>query len=348
MDSRPRAGVRVSGVGVEIPPHVVTSTEVEERARIDRFGLEPGWLERLTGVRERRWADPAIPSSELAARAGRKALANAGLEPEQVDTVLFCGIVRDTLEPATCNAVAEAVGARRARVMDLSNACNGIIDGIDVADALIRTGKARRVLVTTGERTSIATDMNARNHEELMRTVASLTLGDGGGAFVLEPSEDPGRGLCARYYASDPTQWRHAIALRLRPSTQACEICGSLLDRFFHCEGHKLFSAVFPLFVGGIGPLMEQTGWTFDDLDLVFLHEVSKRFIESAIPLLGPAAGAAQKLWSTVERFGNTSTLTLPLQMAEAQAAGVLVPGSKLVAVGVSSGVSVGAVAMVW
>src|SRR5213594_4926931 len=147
--------VRITGVGVELPADVVTTAEVEERAGLrERFGLEPGWLEHVTGVQTRRWASPEVQPSELATAAGRKALARAGLDPLEVDTLVFAGITRDCLEPATANLVADAVGARHARVFDLVNACNSLIDAIDVGDSLIRTGKARRVLVTTGERAS--------------------------------------------------------------------------------------------------------------------------------------------------------------------------------------------------
>src|SRR5437867_5228910 len=117
-------GTSITGVGAEIPSRVVTSAEVEERARIGRFGFERGWLERVTGVRTRRWADPDVKPSDLAAEAGRQALADAGADPQEVDVVLFCGITKDFFEPATANVVAEAVGARRARVFDVMNACN--------------------------------------------------------------------------------------------------------------------------------------------------------------------------------------------------------------------------------
>src|SRR5436309_10349686 len=96
--------VRITGVGAELPADVVTTAEVEERAGLrERFGLEPGWLEHMTGVQTRRWASPEVQPSELAAAAGEKALARAGLDPLEVDTLIFAGITRDCLEPATAN-----------------------------------------------------------------------------------------------------------------------------------------------------------------------------------------------------------------------------------------------------
>lgn len=343
-------GVRISGIGSEIPPEVVTTAEVEERAELhERFGFEPGWLERVTGVHERRWAGPEVQPSELATLAAKKALADAGIDPLEIDTLIFTGITRDCLEPATANLVAERVGSRNARVFDLINACNSLIDGVDVADSLIRSGKARRVLLATGERASLAINWQARTVEEALRSVASLVVGDGGGALIVEPAAEAGRGLRGRVFRSDATQWRHAVGGQFRVSTQPCEICGSLLDRRFMCDGRGLFAAAFGLLYPAMEEVMEQTGWRYDELDLVFCHQPTKRFVDNAIPLLAePARIAAQRLWITADRFGNMSTASLPLAMTEARDAGALVPGAKLLVLAPSSGVSAAAVTMVW
>jgi len=341
--------VRITGVGAEIPPQVITTAEVEERAGLrDRFGLEAGWLERVTGVRERRWAPPEVQPSELAALAAWKALGDAGLDPPDVDTLVFAGITRDYLEPATANLVADAVGARHARVFDLINACNGLIDAVDIGDSLIRSGKARRVLVATGERASLAINWQARTFEELLESVASLVVGDGGGAVVLEATDDPRRGVREREFRSDPTQWRHAVAGRFRPATQACELCGGILDFAFRCNSRALLAAALRLLYPAMEAVMERTGWRYEDVDVVFCHQPTKRFVESAVALLDDGAAAARKLWNTVERYGNMSTCSLPLAMAEARAAGTLVPGTKVLLLAPSSGVSAAAMTMVW
>lgn len=342
------SGVRISGVGAEIPPNVVTTAEVEERAGSARFGFPRGWLETVTGVRERRWAEPEVRPSDLAAAAGRAALGDAGLEPADVDVVLFTGITRNFIEPATANAVADAIGAHGARVFDLTNACNGLIDGLDVADSLIRTGKARRVLVTTGERASISIAWHARSAEEFMRSVAGLVVGDGGGALLVEATDDPQRRIREREYRSEPAHWPLAVGGLFRPTTQACEICGSVVDLRFLCDGRALFAVGLQLMPPTMAAVMERTGWSYEDLDLVFCHEASRRFVETGMAELGDGKHPGPRIWSTVERFGNTSTMSLPLQMAEARAAGALAPDSKVLLLGGSSGVSMAAVTLVW
>jgi len=143
-------GVRITGVGAELPPDVVTSAEVEERLGVVRAGLEAGWLERVTGVRERRWASPDVMPSALAAAAGRQALAHAGLDPLAVDALLYTGITRDFIEPGTSNVVQEALGAWNARVFDVTNGCNGLIDGLDVARFVKASCPSTRVIMLTG------------------------------------------------------------------------------------------------------------------------------------------------------------------------------------------------------
>ena len=340
-------GVRITGVGVDIPPTVVTTAELEELARLRDFGIEAGWLERVTGVHERHWAEPHVRPSDLAAQAGRQALADARVDPATVDAVLFTGITKDFFEPATANVVAAAVGAHHARVLDLMNACNGFIEGIDAADSMIRCGKARRVLVTTGERVSLVNNFDVRTLEELVRSLAGFMLGDGGGALVLEATDEPDAGIQARELRSDPTQWPLAIGGRIRPTTEACECCGSVVDRRFQADGRRLLEVGLSMLPPVVGAVMERTGWRYEELDLIFCHEAHRRFVESAVEALG-RSDVASRLWSTVARFGNTSTVSLPLAMAEATAAGVLVPGGKVLLVAGASGMSMAAMTVVW
>jgi 3-oxoacyl-[acyl-carrier-protein] synthase-3 len=348
MDHGSSDRVRITGVGAELPPDVTTSAEVEERVGLTQAGLEPGWLERVTGVRERRWAAPEVMPSALAAAAGRRALEHAGLDPLALDALLYTGITRDFIEPGTSNVVQEALGAWNARVFDVTNGCNGLIDGLDIAAALIGAGRARRVLVTTGEHASISINWRAHTVEELLRSAAGLVVGDGGGALVVETSDDRVHGLRAWEQRSDGRHWRHAIGGRFRPTTEACPACDSPMDVRFLCDGRALIAAILEVMPSVMDGVLARTGWTYDDLDLVFCHEASRRFIDTGIALVGNRGNLAQKIWSTVGRFGNTSTASLPLAMSEALAAGALVPGAKVMLLAAASGISVAAATLVW
>jgi 3-oxoacyl-[acyl-carrier-protein] synthase-3 len=339
---------RITGIGAELPNEVITTAEVEERAGLRRFGLEPGWLERKTGVRERRWAPDSTQPSELAVAAAGKALADAACDAAAVDTLIYAGITRDCLEPAVANLVADALGAHQARVFDLINACNSLVDAVDMADSLIRCGKAARVLVATGERTSTAINWQPRDMDEVLQSVAGFVVGDGGGALVVEASDDPERGIIDSEFRSAPTEWRHAVGGHFRPATQPCEACGSLLDRRFLCHGNGLFHAAFGLMCPTMEAVLTRVGWTVDDVDLILCHQPTKTFIDRALTVLPDGPAIAAKLWGTAERYGNTSTASLPLALAEAKAAGMLARGTKVLALAPASGVSAAALAMVW
>lgn len=341
-------GTLITGAGACLPPRVVTSAEIGERIGIGRFGLPSGWIEHVTGVRERRWADPDTPPSQLAVRAARDALEVSGVEPATLDAIVFAGITRDFLEPATANVLQAELHARRARVFDLSNACNGFIDAIDVADSLVRSGKARQVLVATGERATLAINWRPRTRDELMRSVAGFVVGDGGGAVVVEATDDPVRGIRARDHRSDGASWPLAVGGRVRAAAEACEMCGSRLDERFLCDGRPLFEAVMHLLPLAMQAAVERSGWTYDDLDLVFCHEASRRFMQTGMAALGDGEHPGPRLWSTIERYGNTSTVSLPLAMAEAQAAGVLVRGARVLLLAGAAGVSAAAMTVVW
>jgi 3-oxoacyl-[acyl-carrier-protein] synthase-3 len=340
--------VRVSGIGIELPDRVVSSSEVEEQAGLARFALEPGWVERVTGVRERRWAAPDVAPSALAAGAATRALADAGLDALEIDAVLYTGISRDCLDPATARVVADTIGARHTRAFDVINGANGVLDAIDLAELLIRSGRARRVLVTAAERGSLAINWDAQSIGAVLQSVTALAAGDAGGAIVLEASDQPGSGLLEREFHSDGLHWRHATGGSFRGPGTACESCGGPLDHTFICNSREFLAAVAPLLAKAIHRVLARTGWSHDEVDLVFCHQPTARLIEAAATLAGDLAQVLPRLWRTAERFGNTGTCSLPLAMAEARACGVLVPGAKVLLLAPSSGASAGAATVAW
>jgi 3-oxoacyl-[acyl-carrier-protein] synthase-3 len=311
-------GVRITGVGAEIPTESVRIADVQARAGFgERFGVDPGWLERVTGVRERRAAAPHVPQSLLAARAGRKALEDARLDALWIDALIFAGVTSDGRERATANRVADAIGAHNARTFDLLNACNGFIDAVDLADALVRSGKARRVLVTTAER-SFAADGQVRTFEEMVDAAARLVVSDGGGAVVIEESEDRQRGLREREFRSR----------RMRPRDPIEDAVSLLLPT--------------------IEEAMKRTGWEYDEVDVVFCQSPTGRLVEDVVASFGAATALVDRLWTTTAHFGNTRNASLPLAMVEAQAAGLLRRGVKVLVLAHTPGVSAAAATIVW
>lgn len=336
---------KISAVGAAIPDRRVTTAEIEQMTNLaGRFGIRAGTLERLTGVSERRWADPEVRPSELAAAAGRDALMRASVSADDLDTVIFAGITRDQLEPATANNVAEQIGARQARVFDVSNACNGLIDSVNLADSLIRTRKAERVLVTTGERASIAATWEAENRTELLTMIGSLAVSDGGGALLLESSSD-GTGIQQAVQVCNPTEWRTAVGCSF-DYTSGDNRPTVTFDPRFISNGSALLSAVLKVLKPAIREVLRRTGWSAETVDLFLTHEASHNFVGEGSKQFPVAL--RHRLLSTVGAYGNSSTCSIPLALLKAIDDGTLESGTKLLIGAGSSGASATAMTVQW
>lgn len=181
----------IAGVGRYMPERIVTSEDLERQAGYERFGLKIGLCRMLSGCVTRHYAADDEACSDLAAKAGKIALQRAGLSPDEVDAVLFCSVTQDFAEPATANVVAYQLGIDNGFAFDVKNACNAFIQGVDIADSLIKSGKAKTVLVTSGEVLSRWIKQEYDDAEELKQAApVVLTMGDAGGAFVMRASDD--------------------------------------------------------------------------------------------------------------------------------------------------------------
>ena len=141
----------IKGIGGYLPERVVTSEELEEMAGYKDHGVKLGLCKMLTGCASRHWAAKEELCSDIAARAGEIAMKEAGVEPQDVDAILFTSVTQDFVEPATANVVADKLNIRNGFAFDVKNACNAFLSGVDIADSFIATGKAETVLVVSGE-----------------------------------------------------------------------------------------------------------------------------------------------------------------------------------------------------
>ena len=177
----------VTGVGRYLPERKITTEEMEEMAGYDKFGVRYGLCKMLTGCETRYYAAEDEYSSDLSMKASLKAMEQAGVQPSDIDAVLFCSITQDFAEPATANVVADKLDIRNAYVFDVKKDCNAFMSGVDLADSLIKTGKAETILVTSGEALSKWIRRGFDSKEELMeKAPVTLSMGDAGGAYILQ------------------------------------------------------------------------------------------------------------------------------------------------------------------
>jgi|GEM_PF-289008 len=184
----------LSGAGAYLPQTVVSSEELMREAKSDAVGVRFDFLERCTGIKERRVAPPKETYATLAYKASQKAIADANIESTDIDGVIYCGIDTEYPEPSTAHEIQAMLGAHNAACLDISNACLGLLNGLSIADLYIGSGAAENILICTGEKPSVVTydvikQLAAnRSKENLRRLLGAFTVGDAGGAFVITKS----------------------------------------------------------------------------------------------------------------------------------------------------------------
>lgn len=302
---------RIVSVGYVLPDKEVKTKDVEEELHLkERLGVPYGLLERLTGCRAHREAPPETNASDLAVQASQNALNNAQISVDDLDLMVFCACCHDVPEPATANIVQEKLGAYNAHVFDIKNACNAFLNGIDVADSLIACGKASTALITTGEVTSKFVDKNIVRREDLQLKGAGLTLGDGGGAVILQQNNNAEHGLVATRFTSDGRHWRLAVVGE----------GGTMYPRdasrgYFWSDSEKIITLAFEKIPDVMRYVMKEAGWQPDDVDLVIPHQVTIKIIKD---IMDDVKIPFERAVITVDRFGNTAASTIPIAMATA------------------------------
>ena len=196
-------GARIGGVAVHLPERRMTSDELERA--IGPYRPPAGIVPRLTGITARHVMGAHEQASDLAVAAARKLLAETGTGPDEIDLLLFASASQDMVEPATAHIVAAKLDLR-CPVMDVKNACNSVLNGIEVAAALIETGRYRRVLVASGETPSRAVRWQVPNLGTFLRSFAGYTLSDAGAAVLLVPG-DADSGILGRAFTADSRHW---------------------------------------------------------------------------------------------------------------------------------------------
>ncbi|MFI6521792.1 3-oxoacyl-ACP synthase III family protein [Spirillospora sp. NPDC050679] len=324
---------RITAAAAYLPDRTLTSAEVEARvaAESDGYRPHPTIVERMTGIRARHVMADGQQASDLAAAAARAALADRGLEAGRLDLLIFGSASQDLVEPATAHIVAAKLGAT-CPVFDVKNACNSFLNGLQTADALIRTGQHERVLVCTGESPSRAIRWKVRDRAQFVDAFAGYTLSDAGAAVVVEAAPDGG--IFYRDFAAVSAAWQVGTL----PGG------GSMHPRdpeytYFSGDGRRLkdaFVATGPeLFLNAL----TKTGLTWDDFAVVAVHQVTLPYLEVLRSILDVPP---DKLVVTLPEHGNVASASLPLQLATALREGRCLPGDRVALVGLAGGVSLG------
>ncbi len=295
----------ITGIGAYFPQQIIKSDELMAEAQSKKFGIPESFLQRASGIIERRFSTEKETYALMAIAASRNAIDEAGIDPLDIDLVLFCGIDKDYSEPATAHEVQIGVGAHNSECMDVSNACIGMLSGYKIADAYIRTGIAETVLVCSGEKPSIvALDVVRQLRETTDKTtfrrlMGALTLGDAGGAFVVSRKTD-GKGMLYSRFRSDG---------RYR------ELCyyGLTKDGWkFEMQMEKISIAMVSHHEEMIDETYSKIGWNPDQIGKVYCHQVGERPHSQMVELSKVAPECCPR---TYAEFGNLTSVTFAVNM---------------------------------
>jgi 3-oxoacyl-[acyl-carrier-protein] synthase-3 len=340
----------ISGTGSYVPPQVFKNDDFKPV-----FGMDTNdeWIDQRTGIRERRYAERGVNTSDLALPAAQAAIEDAGLTPSDIDMIIFATLSPDKAFPGTGVYLQKKLGALEGDApkfmpcLDVRNQCSGFLYSLSTASAFIKSGQYKHVLVVGAETHSAALDFTTRG-----RTVATL-FGDGAGAVVVSATEED-RGLRCSFLGADG---RGAEALKLdlwnigeRPYVK---LTGDLMS-----DGTVSAEMLWPQMNGKVVfknavermiMVLMQSCWdqkiSHEDVDLFFFHQANKRINDYVAETLGIPK---EKCPSNIERYGNTTAATIPLLMDECKRDGRLKKGMKVAAVAFGAGFTWGSAVIDW
>ena len=322
-NGRPRIGI--TGLGSYVPDRVLTNDELS--TLVD---TSDEWIMTRTGIRERRIAAPEQAMSDLAVPACSAALEQAGVQPREVDLLVVATVTPDMTFPSTSALVADRLGMPDAAAYDLSAGCTGFMYAIAQAHGMLASGLARKALVVGGDVLSKILDWSDRS--------TLVLFGDGAGAVVMEAIEDGG-GFLGFELGADGGGGVH---LWLPGS-------GSRVfddpDRFVKMNGREVFKFATRVLVSSAETLLEECGKTVDEVDVYVPHQANVRIIDHARKKLGISE---ERTVVNVDKYGNTSSGSIPLALADAEQDGRLKPGELVLMTGMGAGLTWGSALIEW
>ena len=311
-----------AGTGRASPPKVVTNDDFAA------LGLETSheWIVERTGITERRIATPADSTCSLAADAARVAMQRAHVNAGELDVIILTTATPDRLLPSTAVDVQAALGATRAAAFDVSAACSGFIYALQIAEGLIAAGSHETALVVSAEKMSAIVDWTDRS--------TCVLFGDGAGATVMQRAK-PGKGLLSSFIRSDGT----LAELLYRPAGGArvpfSETVLAERSHFVKMAGREVFKHAVRSMSEAADRALDAARLTGNDIDLMIPHQANVRIIEATakhanIPM--------DKVYVNVDRFGNTSSASIPIALDEAIECGRIKEGSTVLLVAFGAG----------
>jgi len=327
-----RARVKISALGTYVPPRLLTNADLEKMVDTSN-----DWIMSRVGIRERHIVDKGVATSDLAVEASKKALAQRGLAPTDIDAIIVGTVTPDMLFPSTACLVQHKLGAKGAWGFDLSAACSAFLYALQTGAQFISTGAHKRVLVVGADVMSSIIDYSDR--------ATCVIFGDGAGAAILEASEDDSVGLIDFIHEVDGSG---GCSLYMPAGGSLNPSSHETIDKkmhYVHQDGQQVFKFAVRKQTEVCEKLLARNGLTGSDIDAFIPHQANLRIINATADRLGLRP---ESVVVNIERYGNTTAGTIPLAMNTAVEQRKLKKGSLVLLASVGAGFTVGATLLRW
>ncbi|MFW5884589.1 MAG: beta-ketoacyl-ACP synthase III, partial [bacterium] len=336
----PRMRIGITALASFAPDRIVTNDELAQTV-----DTSDEWIVSHTGIRERRIAEPGVAASDLALAAGRLAIAQRGITPNDIDLVLVATSTPDyTPFPASASIVQEKLGCEQAGAFDLQAGCTGFVYGIESARGFVAAGSIRRVLVVGSEVLSSITNWSDRN--------TCVLFGDGAGAAIVEALDEaepgegaPGHEILDSWLRSQGSG-EEALMRRVAGSRVPYDPgVHTQADFFLTMDGRRVYLFAVDAIVKTVRALCERQGVEPGDLDWIVPHQANLRIIEAAAKRIGLPA---ERFFTNLDRYANTSAASIPIALVDMIEQNRVQPGQLVLTVGFGAGLTYGGNLVRW
>lgn len=322
----------ITATGSAAPDGILSNADLEKLVE-----TSDAWILQRTGISERRKCSESETSSTISIVAANKAIAKAGIDPDSIETVICGTVTGDMPFPATACLIQDAIGAKHASAFDVGAACAGFIYSLDVAAAMVESGRVRRALVIGVDTLTKYIDFGDRS--------TCVLFGDGAGAVIVDAEENTDRGLISTVLFSDGSG---ANFINFEAGGSKYPIRSESFKQAsqrLHMAGAETYRFAVNAMGDACCKALEKAGMTTDQVDLFVPHQANIRIIDSAAERLNLPP---EKVFKNVDRYGNTSGGSIPLALDEAVEKGILKPGMIVMTVGFGAGLVWGANLIRW
>jgi 3-oxoacyl-[acyl-carrier-protein] synthase III len=328
--------VKISALGTYVPPRLLTNADLEKMVETTN-----DWIMTRVGIKERHIADKGVGTSDLAAEAARRALAQRGIDANELDAIIVATVTPDMMFPATACLVQDKIGAKKVWGFDLQAGCSQFVYALQVGAQFVQTGAHKKVMVIGADVMSSIIDYTDR--------ATCVLFGDGAGAIILEPTsekdDDDSLGLIDFMHEVDGSG---GVSLYMPGGGSLNPSSHETVDKkmhYVHQDGAAVFKFAVRKMSEACVDILKRNNLTADDIDLMIPHQANLRIISATAERLNLPP---EKVVINIERYGNTTGATIPLAMQTAIEEGRLKKGSLVLLAAVGAGFTVGTTLLRW